>query len=192
MRGLYPEIPLYAVISDLGASGAYYIAAAADRIYADKASLVGSIGVTASGFGFVDTLQKIGVERRIYTSGEHKSFLDPFSPEQSKEVAFWQTVLKTTHEQFIEQVRKGRGDRLKETGDMFSGLIWSGEQALELGLIDGLGNSSFVAREVVGEEKIVDFTPQPDPFERFTKTLGASVANGIARLSLEAGFPKLQ
>ncbi len=187
LREKHPDTALYAVISDLGASGAYYIAAAADEIYADKASLVGSIGVTASGFGFVDVLEKIGVERRIYTSGEHKTFLDPFSPEQKDEVEFWKKVLQTTHEQFIDQVRKGRGDRLKETADMFSGLIWSGEQALEMGLIDGLGSSSYVAREKIGAEKIVDFTPKPDPLERFTKSLGASFASALAKLTVEGG-----
>ncbi|KZX72197.1 peptidase S49, partial [Oleiphilus sp. HI0009] len=138
LRGLYPEKKLYAVITDLGASGAYYMAAAADEIYADKASLVGSIGVTAAGFGFVDLIDEYGVERRTYTSGEHKAFLDPFSEEDPEEVAFWKTVLTSTHQQFIDKVKEGRGDRLVENDKLFSGLIWNGEQALELGLIDGL------------------------------------------------------
>ncbi len=182
LRVLYPEKPLYAVISDIGASGAYYIAAAADAIYADKASLVGSIGVVASGFGFVDTLEKLGVERRLYTSGEHKAFLDPFSDENTEEVEFWKEVLNTTHQQFIAKVKEGRGDRLSEDKRLFTGLIWSGEQALELGLIDGLGSAGYVAREIVGEEDIVDFSPQPDPFEKFTKTLGVAVGAAMSKL----------
>lgn len=182
LRGLYPDIPLYAVISDIGASGAYYIAAAADQIYADKASLVGSIGVVASGFGFVDTMKKLGVERRLYTAGAHKAFLDPFSEERAGEVEFWESVLDTTHQQFIGKVKEGRGDRIKTDDEIFSGLIWSGEQALEKGLIDGLGSAGYVAREVVGAEEIVDFTPQPDPFERFTKTLGIAAGSAVGKL----------
>ncbi|MBD9398054.1 signal peptide peptidase SppA [Pseudomonas sp. PDM11] len=182
LRGENPNIKVYAVISDLGASGAYYIASAADQIYADKASLVGSIGVTAASFGFVDTMEKLGVERRVYTSGEHKAFLDPFQPQKDEETRFWKTVLETTHKQFIDSVKKGRGDRLKdaEHPELFSGLIWSGEQALSLGLIDGLGSTSYVAREVIGQEEMVDFTVQESPLDRFTKKLGASVAEHIA------------
>lgn len=182
LRGEHPDIKVYAVISDLGASGAYYIASAADQIYADKASLVGSIGVTAASFGFVDTMQKLGVERRVYTSGEHKAFLDPFQPQKDEETRFWKTVLETTHKQFIDSVKKGRGDRLKdaEHPELFSGLIWSGEQALSLGLIDGLGSTSYVAREVIGQEEMVDFTVQESPLDRFTKKLGASVAEHLA------------
>ncbi len=182
LRSIHTEKPLYAVISDIGASGAYYIAAAADQIYADKASLVGSIGVVASGFGFVDTLEKLGVERRLYTSGAHKGFLDPFSEEKPEEVDFWKTVLSSTHDQFISKVKEGRGDRLKVTDTTFSGLIWNGEQALEMGLIDGLGSAGFVARDIVGAEEIVDFTPQPDPFERLTKTLGIAAASAMAKV----------
>lgn len=180
LRALHPDIKLYAVITDLGASGAYYIAAAADEIYADKASLVGSIGVTAASFGFVGTMDKLGVERRTYTSGEHKAFLDPFQPEKPEERQFWQTVLDTTHQQFITQVKAGRGDRLKETPDMFSGLIWSGEQALDLGLVDGLASTSAVARDVIGAEELVDFTHQESPFKRFTRQLGASMGAAVA------------
>ncbi|MDN4545866.1 MULTISPECIES: S49 family peptidase [unclassified Pseudomonas] len=182
LRGLHPEIKLYAVISDLGASGAYYIASAADQIYADKASLVGSIGVTAAGYGFVGTMEKLGVERRTYTSGEHKSFLDPFQPQKSEETVFWQGVLDTTHKQFINSVKQGRGDRLKdkEHPELFSGLVWSGEQALPLGLVDGLGSASSVARDVIGEKELVDFTVQESPFDRFSKKLGASVAEHLA------------
>lgn len=174
------KIPVYAVIADLGASGAYYISAAADFIYADKASLVGSIGVIGSGFGFVGAMDKFGIERRQYTSGEHKGFLDPFSPVNPDEKVFWEGVLNTTHQQFIAQVKKGRGDRLKDEPQLFSGLIWTGEQALELGLIDGLGNVDFVARELVGAEEIVDFTPHDSPFESLVSKLGASMGKSMA------------
>ncbi|AZE68712.1 S49 family peptidase [Pseudomonas synxantha] len=187
LRALHPDTKLYAVISDLGASGAYYIASAADQIYADKASLVGSIGVTAAGYGFVGTMEKLGVERRIYTSGEHKAFLDPFQPQKADETQFWQGVLDTTHRQFIASVKQGRGDRLKDKDhpELFSGLVWSGEQALPLGLIDGLGSASSVARDVVGEKELVDFTVEESPFDRFSKKLGASVAE---KLALYMGF----
>ena len=182
LRGLHPDTKVYAVISDLGASGAYYIASAADEIYADKASLVGSIGVTAAGFGFVGAMEKLGVQRRAYTSGEHKAFLDPFEPEKPDETKFWQGVLNVTHEQFIASVKQGRGDRLKdkEHPEVFSGLVWTGQQALPLGLIDGLGNASSVARDVIGEKELVDFTVQESTFDRFSKKLGASVAEHIA------------
>jgi protease-4 len=187
LRALKPDIKVYAVISDLGASGAYYIASAADQIYADKASLVGSIGVTAAGFGFVGTMEKLGVDRRTYTSGEHKAFLDPFQPPKPDETAFWQSVLDTTHKQFIASVKAGRGDRLKdkEHPELFSGLVWTGEQAVALGLVDGLGSSSSVARDVIGEKDIVDYTVQESPFDRFSKKLGASMAEQIA---MWAGF----
>ncbi|MDP3816276.1 S49 family peptidase [Pseudomonas sp.] len=182
LRAEYPAIKLYAVITDLGASGAYYIASAADEIYADKASLVGSIGVTAATFGFVGVMEKLGVDRRVYTSGEHKAFLDPFQPQKAEETKFWQGVLETTHRQFIASVKRGRGDRLKdaEHPELFSGLVWSGEQALQLGLIDALGNTSYVAREVIGEKELVDFTVEESPYDRFAKTLGASMAERIA------------
>ncbi len=182
LRGEHPDIKVYAVISDLGASGAYYIASAADAIYADKASLVGSIGVTAATFGFVGTMEKLGVDRRVYTSGEHKAFLDPFQPQKADETAFWQSVLNTTHKQFIAAVKQGRGERLKDADhpELFSGLIWTGEQALQLGLIDGLGNTSSVARDVIGEKELVDYTVKETPFDRFAKKLGASVAEHAA------------
>ena len=182
LRGLHPDTKVYAVISDLGASGAYYIASAADEIYADKASLVGSIGVTAAGFGFVGTMEKLGVQRRAYTSGDHKAFLDPFEPEKPDETKFWQGVLNVTHQQFIDSVKKGRGDRLKdkEHPELFSGLVWTGQQALPLGLIDGLGNTSSVARDVIGAKDLVDFTVQESTFDRFSKKLGASVAEQLA------------
>ena len=182
LRGLHPDIKVYAVISDLGASGAYYIASAADEIYADKASLVGSIGVTAAGFGFVGAMDKLGIQRRAYTSGEHKAFLDPFEPEKPDETKFWQGVLNVTHEQFIASVKQGRGDRLKDKDhpELFSGLVWTGQQALPLGLIDGLGNASSVARDVIGEKELVDFTVQESAVDRFSKKLGASVAEQLA------------
>ncbi len=182
LRGEYPDTKLYAVITDLGASGAYYIASAADEIYADKSSLVGSIGVTAATFGFVETMEKLGVERRVYTAGEHKAFLDPFQPEKPEQTEFWRGVLATTHRQFIDSVKQGRGERLQveQHPELFSGLVWSGEQALELGLIDGLGSTSYVAREVITEENLRDFTVKDSPLDRFTKKLGASVGAQLA------------
>lgn len=186
LREEYPNKKLYAVISDVGASGAYYIAAAADEIYADKASLVGSIGVVAGGFGFTGIMEKLGVDRRLYTAGENKAFLDPFSPEEKEEVRFWEDVLETTHEQFIESVRKGRGDRLADDDRLFSGLIWSGEQALELGLIDGLGSSSHVARQVIGQEDLVDYSRRKSPFQDIVDQFGVSVGSGIARYITES------
>lgn len=187
LRAQRPDIKVYAVITDLGASGAYYIASAADQIYADKASLVGSIGVTAAGFGFVGTMEKLGVERRTYTSGEHKAFLDPFQPPKPDETAFWQGVLDTTHKQFIASVKAGRGDRLKDKDhpELFSGLVWTGEQAVGLGLVDGLGSASYVARDIIGEKEMVDYTVQESAFDRFSKKMGASVAEQIA---MWAGF----
>ena len=186
-RGLHTNIKVYAVITDLGASGAYYIASAADEIYADKASLVGSIGVTAASFGYVGVMEKLGVERRAYTAGEHKAFLDPFQPRNAEETAFWGEVLRTTHNQFIEAVKAGRGDRLKSADhpELFSGLIWSGQQAQQLGLIDQLGDVDYVAREVVGASKVVDFSSKDNPFDRFAKRIGTSVAQ---ELSMTLGF----
>jgi len=183
LRGLYPEKKLYAVIAELGASGGYYIAAGADQIYADKASLVGSIGVTASSFGFVDLMEKVGVKRRHFTSGEHKAFLDPFSPAKEEEAAFWQQVLDVTHQQFIAVVREGRGDRIKDaeqTEKLYSGLIWNGEQALTLGLIDGLGSPGFVARDIIGAEEIVDYSVKDSPITEIIEKLGVSIGSGVA------------
>ena len=180
LRLLYPEKKVYAVISDIGASGAYYIASAADYIYADKASLVGSIGVISSGFGFVGLMEKLGVERRALSAGENKTFLDPFSPLKDSDREFWQSVLATTHQQFIDQVRKGRGDRLKETPDLFTGLVWTGEQALEKGLIDGLGSTSSVARDVIGASELYDYSPKLSPLEEMIDRLGVSFAGEIA------------
>lgn len=183
LRGLYPEKKLYAVIAELGASGGYYMAVAADQIYADKSSLVGSIGVTASSFGFVDLMEKIGIERRHYTSGAHKAFLDPFSPAKAEEAEFWHQVLDVTHQQFIKVVEEGRGDRLqKDNTQLYSGLIWNGEQALDLGLIDGLGSPGYVAREVIKAENIVDYSIKPSALETFTKNLGLSIGQGAGSL----------
>ncbi|MEQ5834465.1 S49 family peptidase [Marinobacter sp. NFXS9] len=186
LKGEHPDKKVYAVISDIGASGAYYIAVAADEIYADKASLVGSIGVVAGGFGFTGLMDKLGVQRRLYTAGKNKAFLDPFSPEKPGEVAFWQNVLETTHQQFIEQVREGRGDRLKESDELFSGLVWTGEQALKLGLIDGLGSASYVARDVVGEKELVDYSHKPSPFKQLVDDLGVSVGSGLAQALVQS------
>ncbi len=179
LQGKYPDKKLYAVIGDIGASGGYYVAAAADEIYADKSSLVGSIGVTASSFGFVNLMEKLGVERRQYTSGEHKGFLDPFAPQKEDETLFWESVLNSTHEQFIDAVQQGRGDRLINDGKVFSGLIWNGEQALEKGLVDGLGSPSYVAREVIKEDSVYDYTVRPTPFEEFSKRFGVAVGQGL-------------
>jgi len=180
LKEVNPEMPVYAVIMDIGASGAYYIAAAADEIYADKASLVGSIGVIGSGFGFVEAMDKLGVERRLYTSGEHKAFLDPFSPQRAEEKQFWESVLKVTHEQFISQVKLGRGERLIDDPELFSGLIWTGEQAVEKGLIDGLASSSQLARDMLGTEELVNYTLHKDPFVEFVEKFGASFGKGVA------------
>lgn len=189
LKSLYPDKKLYAVISDVGASGGYYIAAAADHIYANKASLVGSIGVTASSFGFVEGLQKLGIERRHFTAGDHKAFLDPFSPLKPSEKAFWQGVLDSTHQQFIAVVKQGRGSRLKPDPQLFSGLIWNGEQALELGLIDGLGSAGYVAREIIGEETIVDYSYKRSPFRQLIKDLGVSIGGGIGKTLKTSGVP---
>lgn len=189
LRSKHPEIPLYAVITDLCASGGYYIAAAADKIYADKASIVGSIGVIMSSFGFVETLKKLGIERRLLTAGEHKAFLDPFSPQKPEDNEHVKTLLKNIHEQFINVVKAGRGDRLKvaENPQLFSGLVWTGEQAVQLGLVDALGSSSFVAREVLKTEKIVDFTTKPNYLEQFAERLGTTMANYLQSTTLFNG-----
>lgn len=176
LRKLHPEIPLYAVITDICASGGYYVAASADKIFADKASMVGSIGVLMNGFGFVDTMEKLGVERRLITAGEHKGFLDPFTPVNETEVAHVKGMLQDIHNQFINTVKAGRGDRLKDEKEIFSGLIWTGEKSIELGLIDGLGSSSYVAREVIGAEKIVDYSSHEPILDRLAKRFGAAMS----------------
>jgi len=170
--------PVYAVVEDACASGAYYIAVAADKIYVDKASLVGSIGVLMNGFGFVDTLDKLGVERRLLTAGQNKGFLDPFSPMSAEQKKFAQAMLDQIHHQFIAVVKKGRGERLKETPEIFSGLFWTGEQAIGLGLADAYGSLDSVAREVVNAEKIVDYTNKANAMDRLAKRLGVALGQG--------------
>ena len=189
LRALYPQKPIYSVVEDIGASGAYYIAAATDEIFADKASLVGSIGVTAAGFGFNELIGRIGIERRLYTSGEHKAFLDPFSPQNAEETAFWKEVLGGVHQQFIHAVESGRGDRLKakDNPDLYSGLIWNGEQALALGLIDGLGSTATIAREKLRAPYLADFTQKEDPFAKMMRELGMGVVSGV-----RAAFPEVE
>ncbi|MDZ7853343.1 MAG: signal peptide peptidase SppA [Halomonas sp.] len=164
--------PVLAVIEDIGASGAYYVAAAADEIIAAPASLVGSIGVIHAGFGFEEAIGRLGVERRVFTAGDNKAFLDPFSDIAPAQRKFWQSVLESTHEQFIAAVREGRGDRLADDERLFSGLIWSGEQALELGLVDELDSLDGVARARLGEARTRDYTPRLDPFERISRQFG--------------------
>lgn len=178
-RQLYPEKKVYAVITDVGASGAYYIAAAADEIYADPASLVGSIGVISDSFGFVRALDKLGVERRIFAAGENKAMLDPFSPLDPQQAEFYSTILTDVHQQFVDAVKQGRGDRLQEDARVFSGLFWSGRQALELGLVDGLASAGQVAREIVGVDALVDYTPRLTPLEEVTGLLGVSIADRV-------------
>ncbi len=172
----HPNIHVYAVIQDICASGGYYVAVAADEIYADKASIVGSIGVRMDGFGFVEALDKLGVERRLLTAGEHKGFLDPFSPLKPDEVSHVSGLLSEIHQQFINTVKRGRGDRLKAEADLFNGFVWSGERGLELGLVDALGSASFVAREIIGAEDIVDFTPKRHVLEQLGRRFGAQVS----------------
>ena len=179
LREKHPNIPLYAVITDICASGGYYVAVAAEEIYADKASIVGSIGVLMDGFGFTDAMKKLGVERRLITAGANKGFLDPFSPPKEEDVMHVRGLLKTIHKQFIDVVKEGRGARLKENPDLFTGLVWTGEQSVELGLVDGLGSSSYVAREIIGEEKIVNFTPQPNYLNRFAERLGVAIGRQL-------------
>ena len=171
LRGVYPNIPMYAVVEDICASGGYYIAASADKIYVDKASIIGSIGVIMDGWGFTGTMEKLGVERRVLTSGENKAFLDPFAPLDERQRQHAQTMLGEIHQQFIDVVRKGRGKRLKENPDMFSGLLWTGAKSIELGLSDGYGSVDFVAREVIKAEEIVDYTQKANIAERFAKRL---------------------
>ena len=179
LREKHPDTPLYAVISDIGASGGYYVAAAAEKIYADQASMVGSIGVRMDNFGFVESMKKLGVERRTITAGKNKALLDPFAPVNPSVVKHMQGLLSNVHNQFINAVKQGRGDRLKEVDGMFSGLIWTGDQAVELGLVDELGSSSLVARDVFHADEIVDYTVQPDFFERFSEKVGTQAAQAM-------------
>jgi protease-4 len=188
LRAANPSIPMYAVVEDVCASGGYYIAAAADRIYVDKASIVGSIGVIMDGWGFTGAMQKLGVERRVLAAGENKAFLDPFSPLEESHRKHAQTLLADIHAQFIDVVRKGRGKRLKETPDMFSGLIWTGATSVEVGLADGLGSMEWVAREVVKAEQIVDFTEKQNLAERFARRFGAVMAESLSRVLVSGDF----
>lgn len=171
-----PDFPVFAVVQDMCASGGYYIAVAADQIYADKASIVGSIGVRMDSFGLTGLIDKLGVERRSLTAGENKAFLDPFLPMKPRDIQHAQQMLDTIHQQFIDVVKQGRGDRIQDDKKLFSGLFWSGEQALNLGLIDGLAGSGKVARDMIGAEEIVDYTPHPNYLDRFAGKLGASIA----------------
>lgn len=171
--------PIYAVIEDIGASGAYYIAAAADDIYAAPASLVGSIGVIHAGFGLQEAIDRLGIERRVFTAGENKAFLDPFSRIEPDQRRFWQQVLETTHQQFIDDVKAGRGERLADDSRLFSGLIWTGEQARRLGLIDGLKSVDELSRERFGEVRVEDYTPGLDPFERLSRQFGHVAAQWL-------------
>lgn len=177
LKALYKK-PVYAVVEESCASAAYYIAVSADKIYVDKASIVGSIGVLMDGFGFTGLMGKLGVERRLMTAGENKGFLDPFSPQTDTQRAFAQAMLDQIHQQFIAVVKQGRGDRLKETPDMFSGLFWSGQQAIELGLADELGSLDYVAREVVKAEEVIDYTRRDNVAERLAKKFGAAIGAG--------------
>ncbi len=179
LRAQHPNIPLYAVVEDVCASGGYYIAAAADQIFVNRASLVGSIGVLMDGFGFSGVLNKLGVERRLLTAGDNKGFLDPFSPLDPKQRAHAQQMLDDIHAQFIDVVKRGRGDRLKADPQIFSGLVWTGERSIELGLADALGSVEYVAREVIKADTIVDYTPRENIAERVVRRFGAASAEAL-------------
>ncbi|SDG92011.1 S49 family peptidase [Nitrosomonas sp. Nm132] len=177
LRAEYPQIPLYAVVEDICASGGYYVAVAADKIFVDKASVVGSIGVILDSFGFTGTLKKLGVERRLLTAGENKGFLDPFLPSDPQQREHAKQMLTEIHQQFIQVVQNGRGDRLKNTPEIFSGLLWTGEMSIDLGLVDALGNAEYVAREIIKTERMVDFTTKEGFAEHFAKRFGKMTAN---------------
>jgi protease-4 len=191
LRKGYPNKPLYVVVDEICASGGYYIAASADRIYVNKASIIGSIGVLMDGFGFTGTMEKLGVERRLLTAGENKGFLDPFSPQSEKHKQHAQTMLKEIHEQFIDVVRTGRGKRLHETPEMFSGLFWTGAHAIEMGLADDLGSVDSVARDVVKAEDVIDYTQHEGLPERVLKKFGASVGAGAIKAAADSIKPSL-
>jgi protease-4 len=181
LREKYPNIPVYAVVEDICASGGYYVAVAADHIYVDKGSIIGSIGVLMDGFGFTGLMDKLGVERRLLAAGKNKGFLDPFSPIREDQQKYAETMLDEIHQQFITVVRQGRGKRLKETPDLFSGLLWVGTRSIELGLADGLGSVDYVARELIKAEEIVDFTPRENIAERVARRFGAAMAEALVR-----------
>lgn len=187
LRAKYPDKPLFAVIEDVCASGGYYVAAAADRIYADKASLVGSIGVLIDGFGFTGTMEKLGVERRLLTAGANKGFLDPFSPQDETGRLHAQQMLDVIHKQFIGAVRDGRGERLRDQPELFTGLVWTGTRAIELGLVDSVGTVRSVARDELDVDSIVDYTPRESVTERLARQVGARLAAGFGT-ALEAGI----
>lgn len=190
-RKLHPDIPVYAVVEDICASGGYYIAVAADKIFVDKASIVGSIGVLMDGYGFTEIMKKVGVERRLMTAGTNKGMLDPFSPVNPKQQALAQSMLDQIHQQFIRVVREGRGNRLKENEETFSGLFWNGEESIKLGLADAEGSADYVAREVIKQADIVDFTYQETVVDRFAKKLGASMAQELG-VSAKQWLPALR
>ena len=179
LRAKYPDKPLYAVVEDMCASGGYYVAVAADKIYVNKSSIVGSIGVLMDGFGFTGAMDKVGVERRLLTAGANKGFLDPFSPQAETHKTHAQSMLNDIHQQFIDVVKTGRGNRLKETPDMFSGLMWTGVQSVQLGLADEFGSVDSVARDVIKAEKVLDYSLKDNIAERFAKRLGAGAVNGL-------------
>jgi protease-4 len=186
LRAKYPATPLYVVVQDLCASGGYYVAAAADRIYVDKASLVGSIGVIINSFGFTGAMDKLGIERRAYIAGSNKDFLDPFAPENPAQKEHAQRMLEDIHQQFINVVRQGRGKRLKENPDIFSGLVWTGEQSVDLGLADGFGSLESVARDVIKAEKVVDYTPEEGLFESLSRRVGTSFGESLGSAAFHA------
>ena len=186
LRKKYPDIPLYVVVEDICASGGYFVAAGADKIYVSPSSIVGSIGVLMNGFGFTGLMDKLGVDRRLITAGEHKGMLDPFSPVDPKEVEYAKTLISDVHQQFINVVKEGRGKRLKETPDMFSGLIWTGAKSVELGLADGYGTLDSVARDVIKAEDIVDYTQKEGFAEKVARRFGASMANAVFESALRA------
>lgn len=184
LRKKYPKIPLYAVVEDLCASGGYYVAVGADRIFVSKSSIVGSIGVRMDGFGVTGLMEKLGIERRLLTAGKNKALLDPFLPVEKDQEQYVLGLLKEIHQQFIDTVREGRGARLKETPEMFSGLIWTGEKGIELGLVDSLGTLDSVARDVIKAEEVVDYTQKENIAERIAKRFGASMASALADLAV--------
>ncbi len=193
LRAAHPGTPLYAVIEEVCASGGYYVAAAADRIYVDKASLVGSIGVLMEGFGFVGALDKLGIERRLLTAGDNKGFLDSFSPLPDDQRRHAQAMLDEIHKQFVDVVRSGRGDRLKDSPELFSGLVWTGARSIEMGLTDALGTVDSVARDVIKAEDVVDFSKRKNLAERLARRLGATAGEAMARaLRLAAETPSLR
>jgi protease IV len=179
LRAKYPKIPLYVVVDDICASGGYYVAVAADKIFVDKASLIGSIGVLMDGFGFTGTMAKLGVERRLITAGANKGFLDPFSPLNPAQQEYAKQMVEEIHQQFIDVVRKGRGKRLKETPDTFSGLVWNGQRGVEMGLADGFGTVESVARDVIKAEDIVDYTVKENFADRLAKQFGVGAMSAL-------------